>query len=84
MCQANKSFYQLLRRDQTSITLLDKSSLKELRYEILRSVKFTPERKMHSVLVRSPGGELFLLSKGADEVIFNRGARGQNELKMQA
>ncbi|KAF9556000.1 phospholipid-translocating ATPase [Agrocybe pediades] len=52
------------------------------RYELLNILEFTSARKRMSVVVRkldSEDGRLFLLSKGADNVIFERLKEGANE-----
>lgn len=42
-----------------------------IRYEVLDVLEFTSDRKRMSVVVRDcQSGEIFLLSKGADEAIF--------------
>lgn len=42
------------------------------RYEILNVLEFTSSRKRMSVIVRTPSGEIKLLCKGADTVIYER------------
>lgn len=42
------------------------------RYEILNVLEFTSTRKRMSVIVRTPSGEIKLLCKGADTVIYER------------
>jgi len=52
------------------------------RYELLNILEFTSARKRMSVVLRkldSDDGRLFLLSKGADNVIFERLREGANE-----
>ncbi|PPQ72110.1 hypothetical protein CVT24_002421 [Panaeolus cyanescens] len=52
------------------------------RYELLNILEFTSARKRMSVVVRkldSDDGRLFLLTKGADNVIFERLKKGVNE-----
>lgn len=52
------------------------------RYELLNILEFTSARKRMSVVLRkldSDDGRLFLLSKGADNVIFERLKEGVNE-----
>jgi phospholipid-translocating ATPase len=39
---------------------------------VLAVVPFTSARKRMSVVVRSPGGQVLVLTKGADNVIFER------------
>ncbi|GAA5987172.1 hypothetical protein JCM11641_002155 [Rhodosporidiobolus odoratus] len=57
-------------------------------FQLLNVLEFTSARKRMSVILRkvSEGegsGQLFLLSKGADNVVFERLAGGNNELKKQ-
>lgn len=54
------------------------------RYELLNILEFTSARKRMSVVLRKLDGQdgrLFLLSKGADNVIFERLKAGSEELK---
>ncbi|PPQ86909.1 hypothetical protein CVT25_009795 [Psilocybe cyanescens] len=54
------------------------------RYELLNILEFTSARKRMSVVLRkldADDGRLFLLSKGADNVIFERLKAGSEELK---
>jgi magnesium-transporting ATPase (P-type) len=46
-----------------------KTNVLRQRYSILHVFEFTSDRKMMSVVVRSPTGLIVLLSKGADEVM---------------
>jgi phospholipid-translocating ATPase len=53
-------------------------------YELLNILEFTSARKRMSVVLRKLDGDdsrLFLLSKGADNVIFERLREGSQELK---
>uniref|UniRef100_A0A8B9VUS9 Phospholipid-transporting ATPase n=1 Tax=Anas zonorhyncha TaxID=75864 RepID=A0A8B9VUS9_9AVES len=45
---------------------------KEKTFEILNVLEFSSNRKRMSVIVRTPGGQLRLYCKGADNVIFER------------
>jgi phospholipid-translocating P-type ATPase (flippase) len=45
---------------------------KKLRYQLLNIIEFDSTRKRMSVVVRDPSGQLLLLCKGADSVIFER------------
>jgi phospholipid-translocating ATPase len=57
------------------------------RYELLNVLEFTSARKRMSVIVRKmddEDGRLFLLSKGADNVIFERLKPGESEELKQA
>ncbi|KAH9318646.1 hypothetical protein KI387_020415, partial [Taxus chinensis] len=42
------------------------------KYEVLNTIDFSSMRKRMSVIVRDPAGQLLLLCKGADNVIFER------------
>ncbi|KAL6070245.1 Phospholipid-transporting ATPase [Balamuthia mandrillaris] len=50
-------------------------------YEILTMMEFTSDRRRMSVIVRFPDGAIKLLSKGADSVMYERLASGDDELK---
>lgn len=67
------------------ILLLQTPFSKEIeRYELLDILEFTSARKRMSIIVRKLNGDdsrLFLLSKGADSVIFERLKSGGDELK---
>eukprot|EP01087_Luapelamoeba_hula_P011161 TRINITY_DN3003_c0_g1_i1.p1 TRINITY_DN3003_c0_g1~~TRINITY_DN3003_c0_g1_i1.p1 ORF type:complete len:1289 (-),score=252.87 TRINITY_DN3003_c0_g1_i1:164-4030(-) len=56
----------------------------EVLYEQLCMMEFTSDRRRMSVIVRTPDGEIKLLSKGADSVMFERLASGQDELKAKS
>ncbi|KZT54419.1 phospholipid-translocating P-type ATPase [Calocera cornea HHB12733] len=58
----------------------------EEQYELLNVLEFTSARKRMSVVIRRIDGDdhrLLLLSKGADNVIFERLAKGQTEIRSQ-
>ncbi|POW11846.1 hypothetical protein PSTT_04947 [Puccinia striiformis] len=65
----------------------DQETVEVNEYELLEVNEFTSARKRMSVVVRRLGedgpepGELYLLVKGADNVIFERLGSGQDELK---
>ncbi|XP_059015277.1 phospholipid-transporting ATPase IK isoform X1 [Mustela lutreola] len=62
--------YVFVARTQDSITVLE---LGEKRvYKVLAMMDFNSIRKRMSVLVRSPEGSIYLYTKGADVVIFER------------
>ncbi|KAF9532881.1 phospholipid-translocating ATPase [Crepidotus variabilis] len=66
--------------DVTSGDLYDQGTLE--RYELLNILEFTSARKRMSVILRkldSDDGRLFLLCKGADNVIFERLKEGSGE-----
>lgn len=66
------SIYELAKRDQFKITLLDKSTGQSAIFPIVRVIAFTVERKKMSIVVKNPfdGNRLYVYSKGADEAIF--------------
>ncbi|XP_045432654.1 LOW QUALITY PROTEIN: phospholipid-transporting ATPase IK-like [Pipistrellus kuhlii] len=62
--------YVFLARTQDSITVME---LGERRvYQVLAMMDFNSIRKRMSVLVRSPEGSIYLYTKGADTVIYER------------
>ncbi|XP_077244046.1 putative phospholipid-transporting ATPase 9 [Tasmannia lanceolata] len=75
-------FYQ---RTQTSISLheLDPKSgmIVERSYQLLNILEFNSTRKRMSVIVRNQEGQLLLLSKGADSVMFERLAENGREFE---
>jgi phospholipid-transporting ATPase len=50
------------------------------KYEILNVLEFNSDRKRMSIIVRCPDGKIRLFCKGADTVIFQRLASGQDAL----
>ena len=53
------------------MTIRDKGSQELLKFQVVRTVAFTVERKRHTVIVRNPqDGRLYVFMKGADEVVF--------------
>ena len=62
------------------MTLMDKASKQELRFQVVRVIAFTVERKKHTVIVKNPqDGKLYLFMKGADEAIYPLLARQNSE-----
>nr|GMD18237.1 phospholipid-transporting ATPase 3 [Ipomoea batatas] len=53
----------------------------DVSYEILNVLEFNSTRKRQSVICRYPNGRLVLYCKGADTVIYERLAGGDNDLK---
>lgn len=70
-----------LSRTSKGIAIRFEATGKEVLYEQLCMMEFTSDRRRMSVIVRSPDGEIKLLSKGADTTMFERLAPGQVELK---
>lgn len=71
-------------RDKEVLMLQTPFSREVERYELLNILEFTSARKRMSVIVRKLDEEdprLFLLTKGADNVIFERLKAGNDELK---
>ncbi|KAF8844450.1 phospholipid-translocating P-type ATPase [Paxillus ammoniavirescens] len=75
----------IFRGRDKEILMLQTPFLKEIeRYELLNILEFTSARKRMSIIVRKLDEEdprLFLLTKGADSVIFERLKPGSDELK---
>ncbi|XP_016065163.1 PREDICTED: phospholipid-transporting ATPase IK [Miniopterus natalensis] len=62
--------YVFLARTQDSITVVELGE--ERVYQVLAMMDFNSIRKRMSVLVRNPEGSIYLYTKGADTVIFDR------------
>jgi phospholipid-translocating ATPase len=76
--------FTFLGRDRETLKLRTPFSDEVERYELLDILEFTSARKRMSVVVRKMGGidgRLFLLTKGADNVIFERLRPGGDDLK---
>ncbi|KAJ6509889.1 phospholipid-translocating ATPase [Mycena vitilis] len=76
--------FVFLGRDRDYLTLRTPFSPEPERYQLLNILEFTSARKRMSVVVKQLDGadeRLFLLSKGADNVIFERLKPGGDELK---
>ena len=73
-------------RDRNLLRLQTPTSSEPVEYELLQVLEFTSARKRMSVVVRKlddPAKPLYLLMKGADNVIFDRLAPGQEALRKQ-
>lgn len=73
-------------RDKEILSLQTPFSDELDRYELLNILEFTSYRKRMSVVLRKlddEDGRIFLLSKGADNVIFERLKAGSDELKAE-
>ncbi|CAH0396964.1 unnamed protein product [Chilo suppressalis] len=68
--------YVLETRTPSSVSVRARGKL--LHYKVLNVIDFTSARKRMSVIVRAPSGEIKLLCKGADSVIYPRLAGGAN------
>ncbi|KAK8992562.1 hypothetical protein V6N11_048639 [Hibiscus sabdariffa] len=68
--------FQFFRRTQSLIFVkeFDPSSMKEVEreYKLLNLLEFSSSRKRMSVIVSNEDGQIFLLCKGADSIIFDR------------
>uniref|UniRef100_A0A8C6DZ35 Phospholipid-transporting ATPase n=1 Tax=Moschus moschiferus TaxID=68415 RepID=A0A8C6DZ35_MOSMO len=70
--------YVFLARTQDSVTLMELGE--ECVYQVLAMMDFNSIRKRMSVLVRKPEGSIYLYTKGADTVIYERlQKRGETE-----
>ncbi|XP_042499753.1 putative phospholipid-transporting ATPase 9 [Macadamia integrifolia] len=77
-------FYQ---RTQTSISLHELDPVSKMKvertYTLLNILGFNSSRKRMSVIVRNDEGQLLLLSKGADSVMFGRLANNGRDYEVQ-
>ncbi|XP_020276843.1 phospholipid-transporting ATPase 3 isoform X2 [Asparagus officinalis] len=84
---AAKNFgFFFYRRTPTAIMVRESHAdkmgkVQDAAYEILNVLEFNSTRKRQSVVCRYANGRLVLYSKGADTVIYERLADGNNELK---
>lgn len=76
---ARSSGFVFLRRDQNNV-FIDAFG-KEEKFQLLNVIEFNSTRKRMSVIVRRPEGDIVLYCKGADSVIFERLADGQQVMK---
>ncbi|KAK9705036.1 hypothetical protein RND81_07G028600 [Saponaria officinalis] len=77
--------FEFYKRTQTTVSLfeLDPSSGRKIdrEYRVLSILEFNSARKRMSVIVQNNDGKIFLLSKGADSVMFPRLARYGNDFE---
>ncbi|KAF8623323.1 hypothetical protein AX15_006401 [Amanita polypyramis BW_CC] len=75
--------FVFLGRDKDVLTLRTPFSPEEEKYELLNILDFTSARKRMSVIVKkvTDDSRIFLLSKGADNIIFDRLRPGGDELR---
>ncbi|EPS65246.1 hypothetical protein M569_09532, partial [Genlisea aurea] len=84
---AAKNFgFFFYRRSPTTIYVREShvekmGKVQDVPYEILNVLEFNSTRKRQSVVCRYPDGRLVLYCKGADTVIYERLAGGNNDLK---
>ncbi|GJY22043.1 probable phospholipid-transporting ATPase 4 [Tanacetum coccineum] len=68
--------FQFIKRTQNSVVVRERLSIDqepvEKEYNILTLLDFTSKRKRMSVIVRDETGQILLLCKGADTIIFDR------------
>jgi magnesium-transporting ATPase (P-type) len=57
------------KRDEDNNLIISFNGI-EIKYKLLNILEFTSNRKRMSVVVEDPQGSLWLLTKGADSVIF--------------
>ncbi|XP_010542417.1 PREDICTED: phospholipid-transporting ATPase 6 [Tarenaya hassleriana] len=71
--------FEFSKRTQSSVFISERSSSSaqpaEREYKILNLLDFTSKRKRMSVIVRDEEGQILLLCKGADSIIFDRLAK---------
>ncbi|KAF8801609.1 phospholipid-translocating P-type ATPase [Phlegmacium glaucopus] len=76
--------FEFLGKDKEILSLKTPGSEKVEEYELLHILEFTSVRKRMSVVVRRltpQGGRILLLTKGADNIIFERLLPGADEMK---
>lgn len=71
--------FVFLERTQTEVIIEIFGEKK--RFELLNTIEFNSTRKRMSTIVKTDKGEIMLLCKGADSMIYERLAGGQDELK---
>lgn len=71
--------FTLLKRHQSTLTL-DVFGEEQI-FEALQVIEFDSDRKRMSVIFRTPNNEIVIFCKGADSVIFERLAQGQDQIK---
>jgi len=66
--------YLMIQRSSNSVTLLVDEGVEQVHlvYEVLDVVEFSSKRKRMSIIVRCPDGRIWLVCKGADNVIIPR------------
>jgi phospholipid-transporting ATPase len=73
--------YVFEERDSSNkITITDKSTGQQRKYELLNIIEFTSLRKRMSVVVRTPEDRILCMTKGADSIILPRLHAGQDDL----
>lgn len=68
--------FEFCRRTQTSVFILERYSSSgqpiQREFKVLNTLDFTSKRKRMSVIVKDESGQILLLCKGADSIIFDR------------
>ena len=78
--------FEFLGKDKDILSLKTPGSADIERYELLDILEFTSSRKRMSVVLRKLNAQdssLLLLTKGADNIIFERLQQGADEMKME-
>lgn len=73
--------FEFLGKDRENLSLKTPGSANIEKYELLDILEFTSARKRMSVVVRTHDGSLLLLTKGADNIIFDRLRPGAEAIK---
>ncbi|CAO1629409.1 unnamed protein product [Parajaminaea phylloscopi] len=80
---AAESGFVFLGKDRTTMSLQVPGVAEPEKYELLSVLEFTSARKRMSVILRRhTDSKILVLSKGADSVIFERSASGQDDIKV--
>jgi phospholipid-translocating ATPase len=75
--------FEFLGKDKDILSLKTPGSAEIEKYELLDILEFTSARKRMSVVLRKQDNSLLLLTKGADNVIFERLQPGADEMKRE-
>lgn len=79
---AAESGFVFLGRDRSTLSLQVAGVQEPEKYELLSVLEFTSARKRMSVILRRHAdSKILVLTKGADSIIFERSADGQDDLK---
>ena len=75
--------FKFLSRDTRENTITISVRGKNLVYQQLQVIDFTSSRKRMTTVFRDPSGEIVVLTKGADSVLFPLCSAGQEDLKLK-
>ncbi|CAO1621076.1 unnamed protein product [Sympodiomycopsis kandeliae] len=79
---AAESGFLFLGKDRNTLSLQVPNATEIEKYELLSVLEFTSARKRMSVILRRHSdSKILVLSKGADSIIFERSAEGQDDIK---